>query len=99
MRNNNWEAEKEEVAAYDWRECDLQFNRVLKERAEIRISKEARRRREQSEQKALDDLFDWWKPLKERYPNITQEQKGRMVELIRRWVPAEEAAAAVLGIE
>ncbi|PHV06322.1 hypothetical protein CSQ96_15910 [Janthinobacterium sp. BJB412] len=77
----------------------MQFNQTLKERAELRIRTESKQRKEKGEDDALNDLYAWWMPLKKVYPSITLDQKQRMVELIQRWIPVEEAVAAVLGIE
>ena len=100
MRNNNWELEKAEVASHNWSECDLQFVSHLQTRREARrtsdAAKLAARRRKGNEQQARDALFAWWKPLKDVYPDITYEQRERMVDLIRHHLTVEEAVTTVL---
>jgi hypothetical protein len=43
-------------------------------------------------------LWDWWDPKRHLYPDLVQ-QKEEVLALIRKWIPVEEAVAAVLGIE
>lgn len=98
LKNNNWESEKAEVAAFDWSSCNLQFNETIKERAELRLTKAAAQRKEMDGQKARNLLWDWWDPKRHLYPDLVQ-QKEEVLALIRKWIPVEEAVAAVLGIE
>ncbi len=99
MRNNDWRTERAEVAAFDWDSCNIQFTQALKERSERRVAKAMTRRSLMPDQKARDVFYAWWSPVRLQYPDITVDQKERIIALVRQWIPVEEAVAAVLGIE